>query len=516
MSGPNWKNRTLFHGDNLKFLRGMNSESVDLIYLDPPFNKSKDFHARPDSLAKGAKFQDRWSWEKDVQGEWADLIKDDHPRLMEAIESARYAHSDGMGAYMCFMAVRLMEMKRILKSTGSIYLHCDPTASHYLKACMDAIFGWRNFRNEIVWKRKQEKHNLARKALPKTHDNIFWYVKSDSATYNTQWEPYDEAYKREHYKHSDNRGNYATFPCTNEAGGNKPYEFRGITRAWRFEPRRMQELWDADMLTQATTGSPFRYKKYEHDAKGVKADSLWLNFHSPRGAKERTGYPTQKPVALLERIIKASSNEGDMVLDPFCGCATTCVAAEQLDRQWVGIDIWEKAHEVVLNRLNREVGLFGDVTFTEQFPERTDNGESASPGFQVQERRINQQFPHECLTHKQIVAELIEAQSGGDERVICAGCGRRLEKEFMELDHIQPRKDGGVNDISNRILLCRPCNGYKRHKLTLSGLRDRNSKERWMKDRKASEHAQTMARNRYDLIRQEGGPVAIQPGLPLM
>ena len=137
MGTPNWSNRTLFHGDNLKFLRGMNSESVDLIATDPPFNKSRDFHATPDSLAAGASFQDRWSWEKDTHQDWVDQITDDYPRLMEAIESARYAHSDGMGAFMCFMAVRLLEMHRILRSAGSIYLHCDPTASHYLKAVMD-------------------------------------------------------------------------------------------------------------------------------------------------------------------------------------------------------------------------------------------------------------------------------------------------------------------------------------------------------------------------------------------
>ena len=147
----NFNNRTLFHGDNLPFLRGMNSETIDLIATDPPFNKGRDFHATPDSLASGARFQDRWSWERDVHEEWTDLITDDHPRLMEAIESARYAHSDGMGAFMCFMAVRLLAMRRVLKPTGSIYLHCDPTASHYLKAVMDAIFGHQNFRNEIVW-----------------------------------------------------------------------------------------------------------------------------------------------------------------------------------------------------------------------------------------------------------------------------------------------------------------------------------------------------------------------------
>ena len=182
MGAPNWANRTLFHCDNLPVLRAMNSESVDLIATDPPFNKSRDFHATPDSLAAGASFQDRWSWERDVHQDWVDQITDDHPRLMEAIESARHAHSDGMGAFICFMAVRLLEMRRVLKSTGSIYLHCDPTASHYLKAVLDAIFGPRNFRNEIVWCYRGG--GVPRSGFARKHDLIFRYSKGKAVTFN--------------------------------------------------------------------------------------------------------------------------------------------------------------------------------------------------------------------------------------------------------------------------------------------------------------------------------------------
>ena len=178
----NFRNRTLFHGDNLPFLRAMNSDCVDLIATDPPFNKGKDFHATPDSLAKGAKFQDRWSWERDVHEEWADKITDDYPKLMEAIESARFAHSDGMGAFMCFMAVRLLEMRRILKPTGTIYLHCDPTASHYLKATMDAIFGWKHFRNEIMWCYRGG--GVPRKDFARKHDILLRYSKTDKRVFN--------------------------------------------------------------------------------------------------------------------------------------------------------------------------------------------------------------------------------------------------------------------------------------------------------------------------------------------
>ena len=209
----NWANRTLFHGDNLAFLRAMNSESVDLIATDPPFNKGRDFHATPDSLAAGAKFQDRWSWERDVHESWTDQITDDHPRLMEAIESARYAHSDGMGAYMCFMAVRLLAMHRVLKPTGSIYLHCDPTASHYLKAVMDAIFGWRNFRNEIVWKRTN-----APTASPNqygaVHDKILFYGISPAAKLSPTFIPYSDVYIGKHYQKQDARGRFHAAPLS--------------------------------------------------------------------------------------------------------------------------------------------------------------------------------------------------------------------------------------------------------------------------------------------------------------
>ena len=187
---PNWQNRTLFHGDNLPFLRAMNSESVDLIATDPPFKKGRDFHATPDSLAAGAKFQDRWSWERDVHDEWTDQITDDYPKLMEAIESARFAHSDGMGAFMCFMAVRLLEMRRVLKPTGSIYLHCDHTASHYLKAAMDAIFGRNNFRNEIVW--CYTSGGVGKKWWARKHDILLFFSKSGKYKFNMQYRPYSE------------------------------------------------------------------------------------------------------------------------------------------------------------------------------------------------------------------------------------------------------------------------------------------------------------------------------------
>ena len=178
------KNRTLFHGDNLKMLRGIDTETIHLIATDPPFNKGRDFHATPDSLASGASFQDRWPWENDVHQEWVDQLEDDWPDVLHVIEGSRKSYGDDMGAFLCFMGVRLLEMRRVLRDDGSIYLHCDPTASHYLKELMGAIFGRKNFRNEIIWRRTGS-HNSADRFGP-IHDTILFYAKSGEYNHTTQ------------------------------------------------------------------------------------------------------------------------------------------------------------------------------------------------------------------------------------------------------------------------------------------------------------------------------------------
>ena len=426
MADPNWRNRTLFHGDNLGFLRAMNSESVDLIATDPPFNKGRDFHATPDSLAAGAKFQDRWSWERDVHQEWADQITDDYPRLMEAIESARYAHSDGMGAFMCFMAVRLLEMRRVLKPTGSIYLHCDPTASHYLKACMDAIFGWKNFRNEIVW--CYAGGGIPKRDFPRKHDNILRYSKTKSFYYQPIYRPYS--------------------PGTQQRG---------------------------------RTAVKGKYFDQGLNPKGTPVNDWWADVKriaSPTDP-EKTGWPTQKSLELYERMIQASSNKNDIVCDPFAGCATTLVAAERLGRQWVGIDIWDSAHDLVVERLEQEglLGKFklGDVPLISNPPDRTDDGEAASPFLRVKQRVKEPDGPR--WTRAQMYEHLLE-QHGPR----CQGCDRVFDDpRYLELDHNTPRSDGGLNHVSNRILLCGPCNRLKSNMFTLSGLRRENKKRDYMR-----------------------------------
>ena len=481
----NFASRTLFHGDNLRFMRAMNSESVDLIATDPPFNKGRDFHATPDSLAAGAKFQDRWSWERDVHQEWVDQITDDHPRLMEAIESARYAHSDGMGAFMCFMAVRLLAMRRLLKPTGSIYLHCDPTASHYLKAVMDAIFGWRNFRNEIIWKRTSTvKGNFGQnsKFFGPATDTLLFYAKATDNWFEQPFVPYSDEYIERSYRHvEEGTGRrYQLVSMTGPGGaakGNPQYEVMGVTRYWRYSREQMADLIERGLVVQPKPGAVPRRKYYLDEGKGVAVQSLWddlPNLHSH--ANERTGYPTQKPLPLYERIIKASSNEGDIVLDPFAGCATTLVAAERLGRQWVGIDIWEKAHEVVRLRLENEVGpLIGDVAFTSEPPERTDDGDTASPLLRVKQRVKEPEGPR--WTRAEMYEHLLD-QNGP----VCQGCDRAFDDpRYLELDHNVPRSDGGINHVTNRILLCGPCNRLKSNVYTLSGLRRENKKRGYMR-----------------------------------
>ena len=522
MATPNWKNRTLFHNDNLPVLRGMDSESVDLIATDPPFNKSRDFHATPDSLAAGAGFQDRWSWEKDVHEDWVDQITDDYPRLMEAIESARYAHSDGMGAFMCFMSVRLLEMRRVLKPTGAIYLHCDPTASHYLKAVMDAVFGWRDFRNEIIWRRTGS-HNAADRFGP-IHDVILFYARPDYK-HVIQFSPYSKGYVKGYFKKVDDRGRYREQEIhgsgvRNGVSGQPWHGFDPTARGrhWAIPSKLVLALGidpdlpqheKLDILQQMgfidlDTGYLPKYRQYLKDSPGVPLQDIWayqpytkgvlrdtdleidrdVRWLSGRDTGERVGFPTQKPVGLYSRMILSSTEQGDIVLDPFAGCATTLVAAEQEGRQWVGIDIWDKAHEIVVDRLKNE-GLsaegdsagklaFGEIHYTTNPPARTDDGQAAAPFLRPKVGVFEPPGPK--MSRAAMYKHLL-----GQHGLKCQGCNRTFDDpRYLDLDHNTPRSDGGINHLSNRILLCGPCNRLKSNTLTLSGLRRENQRLGYM------------------------------------
>ena len=431
----NWKNRTLFNEDNLKVMRALNSETIDLIATDPPFNKGRDFHATPDSLASGASFQDRWRWKEDVHEEWIDQIQDDHPAAWSVISWSRMTYGDDMGAFLCFMAVRLFEMRRLLKPTGTIYLHCDPTASHYLKAIMDAVFGKENFRNEIIWHYgagHPPKNDFARK-----HDIIFRYSKGRTVTFNTDDPalriPFNDTALKMHFNNVDKDGR----------------QYR------KYASGKISYADDGKVVTDVWT-----------DIDGQEA-------RSPI-SKEYTGYPTQKPLALYQRIVIASSNEDDVVFDPFAGCATTLVAAEHAQRQWVGVDIWSGAGQVVNERLKDAAGLFGKVNFTKDLPERTDDAEPAAPLLKVVKTIPEPKGPR---MSRQEMKEYLLEQHGAK----CAGCNRKFDDaRYLELDHNTPKSDGGMNQVHNRILLCGPCNRLKSNKFTLSGLRQQNKKLGYM------------------------------------
>ena len=458
---PNWKNRTLFHGDNLKFLRGMNSASVDLIATDPPFNKGRDFHATPDSLAAGARFQDRWSWERDVHEAWVDEITDDFPDVMTVIRGARSSYGDDMGAFLCFMAVRLLEMRRVLKPTGSIYLHCDPTASHYLKQLMDAVFGCKQFRNEIVW--QYGKMSNTSRNFPSNHDLIFRYSKTDDYTFNVI-----------KGAESEYRNRYKRYLQRNKVyyGAVKNSRDKLILgRCKKIRKTLGRDLRDNDVLFN-----------FDSEFK-VQSDVIYCSIIKGNSA-ERTGYPTQKPISLYDRLIRASSNANAVVLDPFAGCATTLVAAERLGRKWVGIDIWGKVYDVVLDRLRKEwlaaeghsaeKLAFGEVHFTSAIPTRTDDGHKAVVFMKVPERTSEPEGKR--MSRTEMYGILLEQRGP-----VCQGCDRVFDDpRYLQLDHNTPRSDGGLNHITNRVLLCGPCNRAKSNIYTLSGLRHLNKKKGWM------------------------------------
>ena len=442
MPTPNFADKTIWTGDNLDIMRGMNSESVDLIYLDPPFNSNQNYAAPVGSAAAGAAFKDTWTL-SDLDVAWLGLIADEQPATAHVLQAAGLTHGKGMQSYLTMMAVRLMEMRRLLKPTGSIYLHCDPTASHYLKLLMDATFGAGKYMSEITWKRTSA-HSDSR-TFGNVADVILFY--GDQINTNDVRVPYDPEYVARYYRYddSDGRGPYTLDNMTSpNPRPNMTYEWRGHpppVKGWRYSQETMAKLHDEGRIWYPNNPKQRpRLKRYLNEMPGNLVDNVWADIPPINSqAKERVGYPTQKPLALLERIIKASSNEGDMVLDPFCGCATACVAADRLGRQWVGIDISPKAVELVNMRLQQAMGsLFhhGYVTERTDIPRRTD---------------IDAPIPYRQNKHV-----LFGQQEGR-----CNGCRTEFPFRILEVDHIIPRSRGGTDHIENLQLLCPSCNRIK-------------------------------------------------------
>jgi len=373
------KNRTIFTGDNLDILRGMDDESIDLIYLDPPFNSNKHYSAPIGSEAAGAEFKDAWTLD-DIDDAWAGQLAQNHYPLYRAIDAAGAVGGRGDRSYLIYMAVRILEMYRILKNTGSLYFHCDPTMSHSIKLMLDAIFGKKNFRNEIIW--CYTGPGNAKKHFPRKHDNIFFYAKSFQTSFDGD--------------------------------------------AVRIPYKRLETGKTSGIFKKAAT----------LNIAGKIPESWWPDF-TPVGRlkKELVGYPTQKPLALLKRIISASCPYDGIVLDPFCGCATTCIAADLLDRQWIGIDISPKAAELVIIRAKTEIGSMDYFEFTHRVDNPTRNAPPRS---------------------KNVKHNLFGKQEG-----LCNGCKVQFPFSNFTIDHIIPTSKGGADTNGNLQLLCHYCNSVK-------------------------------------------------------
>ena len=471
----NVDNRTLFIADNLDIMRGIDSDTIDLIYLDPPFKSGKQWRAPIGSPAEGAEFKDIWT-DEDIKDEWHGQIAAEHEKLYQIIQASEFVHDKSMKIYLTAMAVRLFEMERILKPTGSIYLHCDPTASHYLKMVMDDIFGQEYFRAEIVWKRHNA-HND--KVFGSIHETIFCYsgqiikisdeirLPVDKKSLNEYTYPDERIREHGKYKTSDLT---ASEPRNGESGkpwrdidpGNRHWAVPRTSDYAKYiedyfipnyrsvkSPHERLNLLEENKLIHWSENNMPSLKRYRNAHKGHIPQSIWTDI-KPVRKPEKTGYPTQKPLALLDRIIKASSNEGDMVLDPFCGCATACVAAERLHRKWVGIDISPDAEDITGVRLMEEVdksaNLFNpltDIIVRSDAPKRTDNAEEIA---------VQQKLPR-YQTHK---PELFGRQQGR-----CNGCEYEFHYRNLTVDHIRPRSKGVDDRIENLQLFCASCNSIK-------------------------------------------------------
>lgn len=524
--GFNAVNRGVYVADNLDFLRTLNDECVDLVCVDPPFDKNDTFPADrlrppltdaeqdnelrllarwgiatpeqaadkglewpPDNAVRGG-YKDIWRWEQDIHQEWLDTIEVAYPAIHSLIESTRLTHSNGRAAYLCFMAIRLLEVHRILKSDGSLYLHCDSTANAYLRLLLDVVFGdgedgRPGLRNEIVW-RSTSAHSDAKRYGANT-ESILFYSKSDNWIWNRQHMPYDDAYKARYHRSDPDGRLWAddNLSARGLSGGGYQYEYKGASDLWRVPLTTMERL-DAEGRLYFTGRGGIRRKRYLDEMPGRPIQQLWDDI-SPLNsqARERTGYPTQKPVALAERIIAASTNPGDVVLDCFAGCAYVGVAAERLGRRWVACDFNPRAWTVFKRQFNKpQLALLccNDETTGQQVlasePTVTIHGPAELPVRTSPERVIilqpftppERRFKKSALmTESEMLNELLELSN---YRAWCCGFANRrddggiVRKDWnFHLDHIDPKAAGGINEIINRAPMCPHHNIRKSNRL---------------------------------------------------
>lgn len=354
----------LYYGDNLDVLRRhVRDETVDLVYLDPPFNSNANYNVLfaehgTRAAAQIQAFEDTWEWNEESAATFQETVERGGAVAKALMSFRTLIGTSDMLAYLSMMAPRLVELHRVLKPTGSLYLHCDPTASHYLKLLLDAVFDARNFRNEIVWKRTSA-HSDARQGsrqFGRVSDSILFYARSDANTWNQQYVPYDQSYVDRDYRRRGPDGRrYRISDLSGPGGetkGNPRYEFLGVTGWWRYSKEKMQQLYDQGRIVQTRPGAVPQYKRYLDEMPGVPVQNIWTDIPLINNrSKEMLGYPTQKPIALLERIVSASSSPGDVVLDPFCGCGTAIDASQELGRRWIGIDITHLSIGLIKHRL---------------------------------------------------------------------------------------------------------------------------------------------------------------------
>ena len=572
MGTLNIANRTLAVMDNYPFLRSLNNECIDLIAIDPPFAANETFTSKPRPPISKAEFneevalakthgaahnegigetrvKDYWNWDDDIHPEWKMRIQDDYPKVHSVIETVEACATENEAAYICFMAVRLIECRRVLKPTGSIYVHCDDRANSYLRLLLDAVFGVENFRNQIVWRRATSHNDPSR--YGRILDHILYYSKSDNYTWNGEdiSSPKTAEEVKASYPSKDERGNYRsadiTGPLHSAQKGSpsttpwKKYDVYSMGRCWsvpktgkyaeyierKFIPgyldiegihERLDALDKVGLIHHPKKGKWPGLKRYADGDTGNPPQNLVLEptgfTNYSAGDGEYTGYATQKPLELYERIIKASSNSGDVVLDIFAGCATTVVAAERLKRKWIACDMAYRSWTMLKRRFLQNGWKIGGTTNAsyeamakvksalpgarartiktttigpDKLPKRTDTDPAAAHELQTKQRgrrSVTQTANWSGQISKEDAKELLIKRFGP----VCWGCGyepRRpngsLDGTLLEVDHIRARRAAegteGDDELYNLALLHRTCNGIKRNKLTLEQLRQYNA-----------------------------------------
>ena len=455
---------TICEGDNLDYLRSFPDNSFDMIYADPPYNSNRNYAAPAGTKAEGTAFKDFWSW-SDISEEIFFQLGVQYPELTQFLASIDKAHSKGMKAYSVMMAIRLLEMERILKDTGTIYIHCDHTAVSYLKPIMDFIFKKKNFRNQIVWKRTVGNKRTS-KNLSNNCDYILRYTKTDKFVWNKEFAslPPDEVFlKRFKYNDNDKKGSYKlldfNYPkaYSNDSSRSwRTYDILGITNVWRWDKDRAMEGIDNGIIIRRN--NTIYYKIYLSDSEGKQLSNLWTDIPNIKtNMPESTGFKTQKPRALLRRLIQLSSNKDDLILDPFCGSGTTCIEAEALGRRYIGIDVSYQTVTFVRKRLEEELGLFNNI-------------ESKPDSVTFPRQKVEVILP---TLEKEIIPQEEKAEESDlsknyrkwkpklylEQEGHCKGCNIFCIPQHLSVDHIDGNHDNNLEE--NLQLLCNNCNSIK-------------------------------------------------------